>query len=302
MTKNTLNQFADIRNGTAFKADPEGVRFVQARHLRGGKLSFVDLAIGSPPPRSFNEAQLRKGDVLVDTRGTANRAATVELADEPRFAVLDIAIIRLRGDVLLPAYLALYLNLPTTQNSLAMSRSTATIPRLGLGALGAIKIPIPSLNTQKLMVALVTERHMQSQLFKKLGEAKNRLTDEILRCSAEGLPIPDSNPVWAIHRQTNLAQEHLANSTSKNGVSIMSKSKPPGKGGTTHVVPAKDGGWNVKRGGASRASGHFDTKQQAVDRAREISRNAESELKIHNKDGQIAQSDSHGNDPRNIKG
>lgn len=32
-----------------------------------------------------------------------------------------------------------------------------------------------------------------------------------------------------------------------------------------------------------------------------MSRNAGTEFKIHNRDGQIAQSDSHGNNPRNIK-
>ncbi|MGA0543026.1 DUF2188 domain-containing protein [Neotabrizicola sp. VNH66] len=48
----------------------------------------------------------------------------------------------------------------------------------------------------------------------------------------------------------------------------------------------------VRRGGAARSSGHFDTKQDAVQRAREISRNADNELKIHNRDGRIAQSDS----------
>ena len=79
----------------------------------------------------------------------------------------------------------------------------------------------------------------------------------------------------------------------------MAEGKKPG---THHVVPNAGGGWDVRRGGASRSSGHFDTKQEAVQRAREISRNAETELKIHNRDGRIAQSDSHGNDPRNIKG
>lgn len=73
-------------------------------------------------------------------------------------------------------------------------------------------------------------------------------------------------------------------------------------GGTHHVVPNPEGGWDVRRGGSSRSSGHFDTKQDAVDRGRQISRNADTELKIHNRDGQIGQSDSHGNDPRNIKG
>ena len=74
------------------------------------------------------------------------------------------------------------------------------------------------------------------------------------------------------------------------------------KTGTHHVVPNADGGWDIRRGGGERSSGHFDTKQDAVHRAREIARNAETELKIHNRDGRIAQSDSHGNDPRNIKG
>lgn len=64
-----------------------------------------------------------------------------------------------------------------------------------------------------------------------------------------------------------------------------------------HIVPNPDGGWDVKRNGADRASGHFETKQEAVDRGRQISRNQETELIIHNRDGQISQSDSHGNDP-----
>lgn len=69
-----------------------------------------------------------------------------------------------------------------------------------------------------------------------------------------------------------------------------------------HVVPNPDGGWDVKRGGASRASSHHDTKQDAIDRGREISRNQRTEFRIHNKDGKIARSDSHGNDPFPPKG
>lgn len=66
---------------------------------------------------------------------------------------------------------------------------------------------------------------------------------------------------------------------------------------THHVVPNSDGGWDVKKGGASRASSHHDTKRDAIDRGREISRNQSTEFRIHNKDGKIARSDSHGNDP-----
>ena len=72
-----------------------------------------------------------------------------------------------------------------------------------------------------------------------------------------------------------------------------------GKGGhkTHHVVHDPDGGWNVNRGGADRASKHFDRKSDAVDWGREVSRNQGTEFRIHNRDGRISQSDSHGNDP-----
>lgn len=66
---------------------------------------------------------------------------------------------------------------------------------------------------------------------------------------------------------------------------------------STHVVPNPDGGWDIKQSGATRSSGHFDKKQDAVDRARGISRNKGSELYIHNKDGKIGKKDSHGKDP-----
>lgn len=79
----------------------------------------------------------------------------------------------------------------------------------------------------------------------------------------------------------------------------MPKKKGPE---THHVVPNPDGGWDVKRGGAKRASSHHDTKKVAIDVARKVSQNQKTELKIHNKDGKIAQSDSHGNDPCPPKG
>ena len=63
---------------------------------------------------------------------------------------------------------------------------------------------------------------------------------------------------------------------------------------THHVVPNPDGGWDVKRGGASHASSHHGTKRDAIDRGRQISRNQGTEFRIHNKDGRIADSDSHG--------
>lgn len=72
--------------------------------------------------------------------------------------------------------------------------------------------------------------------------------------------------------------------------------------GDHHVTHRPDGKWQVKKEGADRASVVTDTKKESVNKGREISRNQETELFIHNKDGKIGQRDSHGHDPNPPRG
>jgi hypothetical protein len=69
---------------------------------------------------------------------------------------------------------------------------------------------------------------------------------------------------------------------------------------TRSVVPSRDGGWDVKKPGAFRASAHYDRQQDAIDRGRQILKNdGGGELITHGKDGQIRAKDTiaPGNDP-----
>lgn len=68
-------------------------------------------------------------------------------------------------------------------------------------------------------------------------------------------------------------------------------------GKSHHVVPNPNGGWDVKKSGAERASVHTEKKQDAENKGRIISQNQGTEFVIHGKDGRIQRSDSHGNDP-----
>lgn len=67
-------------------------------------------------------------------------------------------------------------------------------------------------------------------------------------------------------------------------------------GRNQHVVP-REGKWAVKGAGNERATSVHDTQRDAIDVAREIARNQQSELFIHGRDGRIRERDSHGNDP-----
>ena len=68
-------------------------------------------------------------------------------------------------------------------------------------------------------------------------------------------------------------------------------------GKNQHVTPHKDGGGQVKGENNTRATIRTDTQVEAIQRAREIARNQESELFIHGRDGRIRERDSFGNDP-----
>ena len=66
-----------------------------------------------------------------------------------------------------------------------------------------------------------------------------------------------------------------------------------------YVVNHPDG-WAVKKGGAVRASGVYDTQVEAEDRAKEIVRNeGGGEVRIQGRDGKFRDSDTvaPGNDP-----
>ena len=72
-------------------------------------------------------------------------------------------------------------------------------------------------------------------------------------------------------------------------------------GKNQHVVP-KGNQWAVKGEGNQRNTAVCNTQREAINIARQISRNQSSELFIHNRQGQIRERDSHGNDPYPPKG
>lgn len=69
-----------------------------------------------------------------------------------------------------------------------------------------------------------------------------------------------------------------------------------------HVVPRNDG-WSVKRENSQRASSTHDTKQEAIQRGRDLaSSSSEGQLIIHGRDGKIQTEYTYGNDPERYPG
>ena len=68
-----------------------------------------------------------------------------------------------------------------------------------------------------------------------------------------------------------------------------------------HVVP-RGGKWSVRKAGAARASGTFETQKEAISHAKGLAQNQKTEVFIHGRDGRIRERDSYGSDPFPPKG
>lgn len=64
-----------------------------------------------------------------------------------------------------------------------------------------------------------------------------------------------------------------------------------------HVIANVNGGWNVKRNDAERATRSFASQKDAIEYGRSISRSHATDLIIHGRDGRLSSKESYGNDP-----
>jgi len=68
-------------------------------------------------------------------------------------------------------------------------------------------------------------------------------------------------------------------------------------GKNQHVLPHPSGGWQVKGAGNKKATVRTQTQYKAIEIARRIAQNQNSESVIHGKNGRIREKNSYGSDP-----
>lgn len=73
------------------------------------------------------------------------------------------------------------------------------------------------------------------------------------------------------------------------------------KGKNQHVTKHENG-WQVIGAGNNKATAITNTQAEAIEIAKQIAKNQQSEVLIHGLDGKIRDKNSYGNDPSNIPG
>lgn len=149
------------------------VRFIQIKDLALSKRALV--CGGLPTAKRATAAKV--GDVLLAARGgqavIAGGAAGVGL--EGAYPTLDVYLIRPDQKRVDPAYLAAWLTFEPVRNSLQASTTGALIPRIPIGSLKDLSVPLPTLERQRQIGALFHLAHQEAALLEQLAAQTTQL-------------------------------------------------------------------------------------------------------------------------------
>ena len=150
------------------------------RHVAGAMVSFIQIKDLDPSKRALvlgcrptakRAVAAKGGDVLLAARG----GQAVVVGDdagaglEGAYPTLDVYLIRPDHKRLNAEYLAAWLTFEPVHNSLQASTTGALIPRIPIGSLKDLAIPLPPLQRQRQIGALFQLAHQEAALLEQLA-------------------------------------------------------------------------------------------------------------------------------------
>lgn len=121
---------------------------------------------------------LTAGDLLLASKGNNNICLIVPEIGQNCVASPSFLVIRLHDkSAVLPEFVAWYLNLPTTQNSLALQARGTSIMSISKATLGELEIPLPSIDRQRQYIELAKLQRQEQELYKAIAEKRKQVLD-----------------------------------------------------------------------------------------------------------------------------
>ena len=165
----------------AIEAAKEGnVAVLQAKNIKREGVLELDEIVNTMLEKTRSQAFVTNGDVLLSNRGTF-RAAVYEGNASNVLAASSIYIIRMKNpDVALPEYISVFLNSTQGQYGLeAMNRGTL-IKSLPKRSLIDLKVPVPPLKTQKLIVDIYKNYKRRSALYNQKSQLEEEIANQAI--------------------------------------------------------------------------------------------------------------------------
>lgn len=170
-----LSDVGGLINGDRSKNYPskehrvaQGIPFVNAGHLRGGRVDYTEMDyISQQRFDLLRGGKIRAGDLLYCLRGSLGKVGIVET--EPGAIASSLCIVRPETNRVLAAFLLLYFDSSLGERMIRKYDNGTAQPNLSATDLGRYLVPVPSLGEQREVLLKV------EQLMKVCDDLESRL-------------------------------------------------------------------------------------------------------------------------------
>lgn len=176
----TLSNLCEIQLGYTARGRLEpvenGVAAIQLRDTapEGGLSSDVigTYRLDTIPQRYW----AKPGDILFRSRGDRNTATRLPVSfDEPAVAVMPLVILRPDASRTDAGYLAWFINQASTQRYFDLCARGTSMRMIPVGCLAQLEVPLPSIETQKMIAALDGLARRECALAHRLAERRQQV-------------------------------------------------------------------------------------------------------------------------------
>ena len=125
-----------------------------------------------------NKHLLQAGDLLFVCKGSKNQCIEVPKLEYNCVASSSFLVLRITDkEKVLPAYVAWFLNLSSTQKILTQQALGSSIMSISKNVLGEIEIPIPSVEKQKQCLELAELYKREQALYQAIMQKRGQLME-----------------------------------------------------------------------------------------------------------------------------
>lgn len=157
--------------------NPEGnVGILQMKDISNDYLNFDYQNIDKVSDFSFKDKFfLNKGDLLFVSKGVNNYAIAIEKIDFPIVASATFFIIRVNEKIIIPEYLAWYMNQKKAQNYFSEKKAGTYVPNLNKQNILELPLTVPPLKIQKKIAQTATLLNRELGILEKLKTNRKEL-------------------------------------------------------------------------------------------------------------------------------
>jgi len=169
-----LKDIAGIKTGLFAKPIKDGdIVYLQAKHFDDNGELKLNLHADLDSKDITSKHLLIPGDVLFASKGTKNFACVFESHNPASVASTSFFVIRIYNNIVLPEFLAWFLNNPTTQKILkskAIGTSMASISKV---VLEDLDIPTLTIEKQQIIIKINKLHKEELNIIKQIQELKD---------------------------------------------------------------------------------------------------------------------------------